>query len=417
MEPEKKKSIRFNTMAIILIIIFCVSITPITLQNDTFYTIKIGEYILENGVTMQEPFAWHENLEYTFPHWAYDVFIYSIYNIGGMTGIYISTIVLASILGIIMYYVNVKLVKNRILSFIITIGSLYLLKPFICARAQLVTFILFILTIYFIEKFLETRKKRYAIGLIIIPILIANLHLATFYFYFILYLPYLAEFVIYILAYSNVIISDSVVQSIKKKIKKHGETEELLKKLEKEEARYNRLKTKQDKRINDPYKIKIEYYNNVKWLIVIFIICLFTGLLTPLGDTPYTYLIKTMQGISTKNINEHLPVVLADNIKLLVLLGIYVATIAFTRIKVRLSDLFMLSGLTLLTILSRRQASMLYLIGAVILNRLITEMLIKYNKDTVKKLENISSKILGITIISAIVIIISIFQFKPKIND
>ena len=44
-------------------------------------------------------------------------------------------------------------------------------------------------------------------------------------------------------------------------------------------------------------------------------------------------------------------------------------------------------------------------------------MLIKYNKDTVKKLENISSKILGITIISAVVIIISIFQFKPKIND
>ncbi len=417
MEPEKKKSIRFNTMAIILIIIFCISITPITLQNDTFYTIKIGEYILENGVTMQEPFAWHENLEYTFPHWAYDVFIYSIYNIGGMTGIYISTIVLASILGIVMYYVNVKLVKNRILSFIITIGALYLLKPFICARAQLVTFILFILTIYFIEKFLETRKIRYAIGLIIIPILIANLHLATFYFYFILYLPYLAEFVIYILAYSNVIISDSVVQSIKKKIKKQGETEELLKKLEKEEARYARLKEKQDKRINDPYKIKIGYYDNVKWLIVIFIICLFTGLLTPLGDTPYTYLIKTMQGISTKNINEHLPVVLADNIKLLVLLGIYVATIAFTRVKIRLSDLFMLSGLTLLTILSRRQASMLYLIGAVILNRLITEMLIKYNKDSVKKLENISSNILGITIISAIVIIISIFQFKPKIND
>src|SRR5699024_7768323 len=128
---------------------------------------------------------------------------------------------------------------------------LYLLKPFICARAQLVTFILFILTIYFIEKFLETRKIRYAIGLIIIPILIANLHLATFYFYFILYLPYLAEFVIYILAYSNVIISDSVVQSIKKKIKKQGETEELLKKLEKEEARYARLKEKQDKRIND----------------------------------------------------------------------------------------------------------------------------------------------------------------------
>ena len=53
MDKEKKKSIRFNTMAIILIFIFCIAITPKTLQNDTYYTIKIGQYILENGITMR----------------------------------------------------------------------------------------------------------------------------------------------------------------------------------------------------------------------------------------------------------------------------------------------------------------------------------------------------------------------------
>ena len=53
MDKEKKKSIRFNTMAIILIIIFCIAITPKTLRNDTYYTIKIGQYILENGITMR----------------------------------------------------------------------------------------------------------------------------------------------------------------------------------------------------------------------------------------------------------------------------------------------------------------------------------------------------------------------------
>ena len=35
--------IKFNIMAIILIAIFCIALTPVTLQNDTFYTIKIGE--------------------------------------------------------------------------------------------------------------------------------------------------------------------------------------------------------------------------------------------------------------------------------------------------------------------------------------------------------------------------------------
>ncbi len=417
MDKEKKKSIRFNVMAVILIIIFCAAISPITLQNDTFYTIRIGEYITENGVTMKEPFSWHKDLEYTFPHWAYDVFIYLIYNVGGMTGIYISTIVLASILGILIYYISTKLTKNRIISFFITIGTLYLLNPYICARAQLVTFILFILTIYFIEKFLETKKVRYAIGLIIIPILIANLHTATFYFYFILYLPYLAEYAVYILGYSTVIISDTALQNIKKKIAKQGETPELLEKLQKAEKRYNRLKTKEDERFGSPYKIRTRYNENIKWLIIIFIICLFTGLLTPLGKTPYTYLIKTMQGISTKNINEHLPVVLAKNKTLLIVFAVYIASIAFTKVKIRLSDLFMISGLALLTIMSGRQASMLYLIGCIIFARLITEILNIYFKDFLKKLEDKSSTILGIALISVIVITISIFQFKPKVNN
>ena len=362
MSLEKKQAIRFHTMAIILIIIFCAAITPKTLQNDTFYTIKIGEYILENGITMQEPFSWHQNLEYTFPHWAYDVLIYSIYNIGGMTGIYISTIVLASILGLLLYAVNVKLAKNKIISFVLTIGTMYLMKQYICARAQLVTFILFVLTIYFIERFLETKKIRYAIGLIVIPILIANLHVATFYFYFILYLPYIAEFVLYIFAYANVIISGAMIDSIRKKIEKQGETEELLEKLQKVENKNKKLTEKEDSRLEKPYKIKMTYHDNIKFLIIIMLICLFTGFLTPLGTTPYTYLIKTMQGISTKNIMEHLPTVLAENKNLLVTFAIYIAVIAFTKVKIRLSDLFLIGGLGLLAILSRRQASMFYLI-------------------------------------------------------
>ena len=49
---EKKKiknSTKFTILAIILISIFCFAVTPITLQNDTYYTIKIGEHIQNNG--------------------------------------------------------------------------------------------------------------------------------------------------------------------------------------------------------------------------------------------------------------------------------------------------------------------------------------------------------------------------------
>ena len=147
---------------------------------------------------------------------------------------------------------------------------------------------------------------------------------------------------IYILAYCNVIISDSAVQNIKKKIKKQGETEELLEKLHKAEERYKKLKEKEDEKINNPYKIRITYNKNIKILIIIFIICLFTVFLTPLGTTPYTYLIKTMQGNTTQNISEHLPMTLINNESILCVLIVFIAILTFTNTKIRLTDLFMM---------------------------------------------------------------------------
>ena len=152
-------NIRFNILAILLIAIFCFSITPVTLQNDTFYTIKIGEHIIENGIDMHDPFSYH-NISYTYPHWLYDVGMYLIYSTGGQVGIYISTICLSIILGLSIYFTNSKLTKNKLTSFVITIGTMYMLRGFVAARAQLVTFILFILTknsfFMYLSKYFKT---------------------------------------------------------------------------------------------------------------------------------------------------------------------------------------------------------------------------------------------------------------------
>ncbi|MCI9366377.1 MAG: hypothetical protein HFJ54_07700 [Clostridia bacterium] len=76
---DKKTIMKLNVLAIICIMIFSFAIAPKTLQNDTFYTIKIGEHIMENGLDRVDPFSWHD-LAYTYPHWLYDVSIYLIYS-------------------------------------------------------------------------------------------------------------------------------------------------------------------------------------------------------------------------------------------------------------------------------------------------------------------------------------------------
>ena len=90
MEKTKIMKYKFHILAVCLIIIFSASLAPKALQNDTFYTIKVGEFISQNGIgnLKNDPFSWHE-LPYTFPHWLYDLTIYTIYHIGSMLGIYI----------------------------------------------------------------------------------------------------------------------------------------------------------------------------------------------------------------------------------------------------------------------------------------------------------------------------------------
>lgn len=426
MNEKKTKissNVKFTILAVVLIAIFCIAITPVSLQNDTFYTIRIGEHITQNGIDMQDPFSWHEDLAYTYPHWLYDLLTYFIYDAFGLQGIYIVTCILSAILGITIYFTNTKLAKNKPFSFLITIGVMYLIRDYIAARAQLVTFILFVLTILLIEKFLETKKKRYAVGLVIIPILIANLHLAVFPFYFVLYLPYIGEYILALLA-EMLIYKKIKIAIIKLRIKmlsKNDKNKEKIEKLQKQlkalEERVDKVKVKRTKELQNPYKIKLNKNNNVKWLILVMIICIFTGLLTPLGDTPYTYLVKTMQGNTTQNINEHLPMTLAKDIPTMCTLVLFLAILIFTKVKIRLSDLFMLGGLCYLMLMTKRQFTMFALICSVILNKMIVELVKTYTKIEINNIVKRCTTIIGMLSITIIMLIFSYYMAKDKVKD
>ena len=414
-------NVNFTIVAIILIAIFCVCVTPVTFQNDTYYTIKIGELIKNNGIDMMDHFSWHENLSYTYPHWLYDFFTYLIYSIGGFKGVYIITCVLSAILGISIFLVNSKLTKSKSISFIITMGVIYALKPYIAARAQLVTFILFIWELFFIEKFIENRKIGYGIGLILISTLIANLHVATWPFFFVLFLPYIGEYLIAIV--SDIIIYKKckmlVIKHKMKKAQKKNDIErlkELQIKLQEQEDKNLKIKDKRENK-NNSYKLVIKRRENVKFLIIIMIICAFTGLLTPLGDTPYTYLYKTMKGNTTQNISEHLPLTLINNTNAMCILVIFLAILIFTKTKIRLSDLFMLSGLCYLMFSTRRQFSIFVLICSVILTKFIVDLINTYTKKGIKEFEEAFRNVLVVISLTVLIGLMSYDAVKPKLDD
>ena len=422
LKKRKKFNINFTIVAIILIAIFCVCITPRTLQNDTFYSIKIGELIKNNGIDMMDHFSWHENLSYTYPHWLYDFLTYFIYLIAGFKSIYIVTCILSALLGISVFFVNSKTTKSKPISFIITIGVMYALKPYIAARAQLVTFILFIWELYCIERFIENKKIRYAITLVIISTLIANLHVATWPFFFILFLPYIAEYIISVV--SDIVIykkTKKLVIKHKMKVAQKNNNIERIKelqiKLNELEEKNEKIKQKRKDTNKNSYKILLNKNDNVKFLIIVMVICAFTGLLTPTGDTPYTYLYKTMKGNTTENISEHQPLTLINNTEAICTLVILLSILTFTKTKIKLSDLFFVGGLCYLMFSSRRQFSMLVLIGSVVLGRLIVDMITRYSKNGLKDVDDVVKNNLVLVLLTILMGIFSYNSIKPVLDD
>lgn len=417
MKEEKlnKKNIIFNIMVVITLSLLAIIIAPKTLQNDTFYTIKVGEYIFQNGISdlTQDVFSWHE-LPYTYPHWLYDLGIYLVYSNFGQTGIYISTIIFTALLSFSIYLSASTFSKNKVVSYVLTVLALYALKPYLAARAQLVTFILFSIAVYIIQMFLKTHKKRYAIYLIIIPLFIANLHCAVFPFYFILFLPFIGEYLW--ISFIDLDLDYKIIKVLLKFAIKlpigSKKKEKLNKKLENIPIVVEQKRKNREQRRENPYKIKVQKNSFAKWLIVIAIIAGFTGLLNPAGNGAYTYTYKIYQGNTTDSINEHLPATIIDEKEFLCVVCIFLAILIFTDLKIELADLFMFGGLLLLSLLSRRQISLFMIFCIPILVKLISNFFDKYDKKTCKEIYGLVT----MPLVSVIIILLFSICTVGRIN-
>ena len=422
---KKNNKLKFNIIILTMIILFAIGTIPKTFQEDTYYLIKVGEYIYQNGIEVIfdriEPFAWHEDMIYTYPHWLYDIILYMIFSIMGLPGIYFFTVILGIIIYLLIYYTNIQIGKNYIISALITILSIYLLNGYITARAQIVSYICFILEILFIERYLEKEKKRYLLGLLTIPIILANCHAALFPIYFVIYLPYIAE---YIMSFLNrekwyEIRIKSNNKKIKKLNLKHNDKnfkkiklkEEKIIKLNEKLKIINEIKKKKE------YKIIIEKNKNVKHLILIFLIAIFMGLITPLKDIPYTYMIKSLQGTTMYGILEHQPVVLIHSINLLILFSIIIICIFSNKLKLKLRDLFMLVGMSILSLVSYKQFPIFFICTMCIINKMLYMII---SEDIKKKIKKIFEKFFTIKIMTytlLIIIILFLIQYKNIVRQ
>ena len=340
----------------ILLSIFCITIVKKSFENDTFSAIKIGDYILKNGLDFVEHFNFND-LIYHNARWLFNVIMALLYNNFNFLGIYIFTIFNSIILGLIMFNISYKHTKNILVAFFITLISMELVGPNLVARAQTPSYILLFLEVIFIERMIRENKIKYLLILLPISVLIANIHTTVWLMTLILFLPYFAEYI------------------LSKIIKKS----------------------------------KVLYFetNNIKILLISFIVISLSGFLTPLGLLPYNYIYKTLSGLSSSFILEMQRGNIIFNFSLLVLTIVYILFFIYLRKKIKVSDIFMVLGLFAMSIMAIRNIPFLVIIGSICLSRLF------YDNTNKSKVEDITNNKYIMVIIPILVLMIStIFIFK-----
>ncbi len=315
-----KKNIYFYILVVFSFLIVSYLLAQKVFQNDTFYTIKVGEAIFKHGIDMKDHFSFIPDLAYTYPHWLFDSFIYILYSLGGFNFIYFSTIILGFILLITIYIFALKLGNNKYVSYLIILFFSFFLNGYFTARAQMFSYISFVVILYSLEMLRRTSKKRYFIYLFLASLVIANAHAAVWPLVLVLFLPYIVQDIIYL---------------ITKKIK----------------VNFNSL-----------FNVEIEN-SKLKITMLAFLICVITGFLTPNFLVPFTYFIKTYSGVSMSHINEHSPININGYLYVYLFLFATIILLLSKKAKVRLHEVFLLFGLFIIAFSSIKNISLLILLS------------------------------------------------------
>ena len=132
---------------------------------------------------------------------------------------------------------------------------------------------------------------------------------------------------------------------------------------------------------------------------------------------PYTYTYRIMKGNTTQAVSEHQPMILINEMKVLISFGIMLVILIFTKTKIRLRDLFFLTGLFILSIMTRRQESMLILFGGMAFARVVTEFIQRKNPKLLSEIQEYSTTLFGEIGILIIILLITTKILNPKLKQ
>lgn len=169
-----------------------------SLDNDIWFLLSHGRYVVQYGWPTTDPLSMHEGLDFIMQQWLSAVIFWESYVIGGESGP-IAVVYIVSTAIICAYYRLLRLVAqgNRSIAIAVTaLVMVFVCSLFMVTRPQIFSLLIFILTVYLLEKSTKSITWPRYLAFFFLSVLLINLHAAMWPLMAILVIPYLIEKVV-----------------------------------------------------------------------------------------------------------------------------------------------------------------------------------------------------------------------------
>lgn len=187
------KKIKFKYIILFLIPILFFIQYNLRIDNDFWFTIKEGEYVINNGFPNVVPFTIYDNLNFIYQSYGAGVIFSFIYKLLGTYGILFFVIFILIIMTYFYYRLCMKVSNNNEnISILVTVITMSLLAiNYITTRPQIFTYLNLIIVLYIMELYSNTNNRKYLYILPIISLIQSNIHCMFFFMLIIFMLPYI----------------------------------------------------------------------------------------------------------------------------------------------------------------------------------------------------------------------------------
>ena len=165
------------------------------LDNDLWYILAEGRYIVQNGLYKVDVLSIHRGLDIVVQNWGASAIFWLIFDYFGEIGIITLVLVCNFAICTLLYKICMIISDNKkwLSLIIMLISDLFLASFYLVTRPQIISYVLLLYLIYILEVYIHKHNKKILWIIPVISLIQINLHSSLWLMLFLFIIPYLLD--------------------------------------------------------------------------------------------------------------------------------------------------------------------------------------------------------------------------------